>query len=63
MRALSGICLYGVSYFDLCRQKEVAALGQSELRRQQMRGTLLWVFPQMLPSDWELSWDGYLERP
>jgi len=60
---VDGICLYGATYFEPYRQKAVTALGQSKLRRQQMGGTLMWVFPQMPTRDWELSWEGYLERP
>ena len=60
---VDGICLHGPAYFEPYRQRALSALRQSRLRRQEMGGTLMWVFPQMPSADWELSWEGYLERP
>ncbi len=58
---VDGICLYGAAYFEPYRQQALAALRQSKLRRQRVGGTLMWLFPQMPATDWELSWEGYLE--
>jgi len=61
---VDGICLYGASYFEPYRQKAIAALRQSNLRRERLGGTLMWVFPQLpAVTNWELSWEGYFERP
>jgi predicted nucleotidyltransferase len=56
-----GICLYGASYFEPYRQKALAALRRSGLRRQRVGGGLMWLFPRMPAGDWELSWEGYRE--
>lgn len=57
---VDGICLYGASYFEPYRGLGIAALNQSDLKRQRVGGTLMWLAPS--PSrDWELSWEGYFE--
>jgi hypothetical protein len=58
---VDGICLYGAAYFEPYRQKALAALGQSKLRRRRVGGALMWLFDQMPVTDWELSWEGYFE--
>jgi hypothetical protein len=58
-----GICLYGATYFEPYRQKAVAALRQSGLRRRKVGQSQMWLFPQIPRRDWELSWEGYHEGP
>lgn len=58
---VDGICLYGSSYFETYRQRALAALRQSALRRQRVGGTLMWLFPELPKTDWELSWEGFRE--
>ena len=58
---VDGICLYGAAYFEPYRERALAALRQSKLRRQRVGGALMWLFAQMPAADWELSWEGYLE--
>lgn len=58
---VEGICLYGDAYFEFYRQRALAALRQSGLRRHTVGGVLMWLFPQLPAGDWELSWEGYRE--
>jgi predicted nucleotidyltransferase len=60
---VDGLCLYGAAYFEPYRKRALAALKHSNLRRQRIGGTLMWVFPHVPPGNWELSWEGYIERP
>lgn len=59
---VDGICLYGDALFDNYRKKAVHALKQAGLRRQNLSGAWMWVFPNIPSRDWELNWDGYHER-
>jgi hypothetical protein len=59
---VDGICLYGDSFFDRFRQKALTALKQAGGRRR-LAGTWLWIFPRIPAKPWELSWEGYHERP
>jgi predicted nucleotidyltransferase len=59
---VDGVCLHGAAYFEPYRQRALAALRQSGLRRRRLGGTLMWVFDRMPAYDWELSWEGYFER-
>jgi len=56
-----GVCLYGTSYFEPRRQKALKALQQSNLHRRKIGGSLMWLFPKVPTSAWELSWEGYHE--
>jgi len=58
---VEGVCLCGASYFELYRQKALAALRRSGLRRRRVGGELVWLFPRMPAGDWELTWEGYRE--
>ena len=58
---VDGICLYGDAYFQPYRQKALSALRQARLRRHQLSGTRMWLFPQLPSGNWELSWEGYRE--
>jgi len=58
---VEGVCLYGASYFCPYRQKALAALRRSGLRRRRIGGELMWLFPRLPAGDWELSWEGYRE--
>ncbi|MEE8390591.1 MAG: nucleotidyltransferase domain-containing protein [Anaerolineae bacterium] len=58
---VEGVCLYGASYFEPYRQKALAALRQSGLRRQRVGGGRMWLFPRAPAGDWELGWEGYNE--
>jgi hypothetical protein len=58
---VEGVCLYGAAYFEPYRRKALAALRRSGLRRRRIEG-LMWLFPRMPASDWELSWEGYCEE-
>lgn len=59
---VDGLCLYGPAYFEPYRQKALAALRQSNLLCRLMGGALMWVFDQLPPAAWELSWEGYFEH-
>jgi predicted nucleotidyltransferase len=54
-----GICLYGADYFEPHRQKALAAVRGSGLRRRKVGGALMWLFPRLPVTNWELSWEGY----
>jgi uncharacterized protein len=56
-----GVCLYGADYFDPYRQKAMAALHHSGLRRRKAGGVRMWVFPKAPSGEWELEWGGYRE--
>ena len=56
-----GLCLYGADYFEPYRQKAIAALRHSGLRRRKAGGVRMWVFPKAPSGDWELAWGGYRE--
>lgn len=58
---VDGVCLFGDDYFEPLRQKALAALRESGLRRVLMGGSLMWVFPTLRTTNWDLSWDGYRE--
>lgn len=58
---VDGICLWGSSVFEPYRTKALAALNRSPLRRQRLRGTLMWVSPHTPPRNWQLNWEGYVE--
>ncbi len=58
---VDGVCLYATAYFEPYRQRALAALRQSKLRRQRLGGTLMWLFDELPATNWELSWEGYLE--
>jgi predicted nucleotidyltransferase len=58
---VEGICLYGATYFEPYRQKALAALRQSGMRRQRVGASLMWLFPRPPTGDWELNWEGYRE--
>jgi len=55
---VEGVCLYGASYFEPYRQKALAALRQSGLRRHRVGKSLMWRLPQAPTGEWELSWQG-----
>lgn len=59
---VDGICLYGFEYFEPYRQKALAALGQSELRRERIGDSLMWLFPKLPTQNWELNWEGFRAR-
>jgi predicted nucleotidyltransferase len=60
---VDGICLYGGEYFEPQRQKGLAALELSGMKRRRVGGSLFWMFPDGGARNWELTWDGYRERP
>ncbi len=60
---VDGICLFGADYFDPMRSRGLAALSASGAKRTRAGGTLFWIFPGNGPRNWELTWDGYRERP
>jgi predicted nucleotidyltransferase len=60
---VDGICLYGDPFFDHYRQKALTALKQAGWRRRRVAGTWMWVFPRIPANHWDLSWEGYHERP
>jgi hypothetical protein len=59
---VDGICLYDHLYFDSFRQKALVALQQSGLKRRRLAGALMWFFPQIPTTKWDLSWEGYHEQ-
>jgi hypothetical protein len=58
---VDGICLFGAVYFEPYRQRALAALEQSKLRRRHVGGTLMWLFDQLPETECERSWEGYFE--
>lgn len=60
---VDGVCLFGEDYFEPYRQRALAALRSSRLRRQRIGETWMWVYPQLPKVDWELTWEGYREAP
>ena len=58
---VDGLCLYGASYFEPYRYRGLTALRQSNLRRQRVGGTLMWLAPSVT-RNWELGWEGYFEH-
>ena len=60
---VDGICMHGEEYFEPLRQRALAALASSGMERMRVGGNLFWMFPGGGARDWELTWDGYRERP
>jgi len=58
-----GICLYGEDYFEPLRQKGLTALASAGMTRRRVGGSLFWMFSDGAARNWELTWDGYRERP
>ena len=60
---VDGICLFGEDYFEPLRQRCLAALASSGMKRKRVGGSLFWMLPKDGARNWELTWDGYRERP
>ncbi len=60
---VDGKCLSGADYFEPMRRRALAALSASGAQRKRVGGTLFWLFPGNRPRNWEMTWDGYRERP
>jgi predicted nucleotidyltransferase len=60
---VDGICLFGEKYFLPMRDKARAALAASGMKRTRLGRSLYWMLPGAGPRNWELTWDGYRERP
>lgn len=58
-----GICLFGADYFEPLRNRGLAALSASGMKRKRVGGNLFWMLSGNGPRNWELTWDGYRERP
>ncbi len=60
---VDGVCLLGEDYFEPLRRKGLAALASSGMERKRVGGSLFWILPGKVPRNWELTWEGYRERP
>jgi len=58
-----GVCLSGSGYFEPLRRKALAALAASGMRRVRIGRDLSWMFPDGRARNWEMTWEGYRERP
>jgi predicted nucleotidyltransferase len=56
---VDGICLFGEEYFEPYRRKALIALQQSNLQRQKLGATHMWLLPKGPSGNWELNWEGY----
>jgi uncharacterized protein len=59
---VDGICLLGEDYFQPLRERALAALAASGMKRKRIGRTLFWMLQGVGPHNWELTWDGYRER-
>ncbi len=60
---VDGICLLGEEYFEPFRKRALAALASSKMQRKRVGGSLYWMLPGSGARHWEMTWDGYSERP
>ena len=60
---VDGICLLGGDYFGPFRRRGLAALASSGMERKRVGGSLFWMLPGEGARDWEMTWEGYRERP
>ena len=60
---VDGICLSGAGYFEPLRKRGLAALSASGMKRKRVGGSLCWMLAEDGPKNWELTWEGYSERP
>ena len=60
---VDGICLFGAEYFEPLRLKGLAALASSGMERKHIGRSLFWMLPGTGARNWELTWEGYRERP
>ena len=58
---VDGICLYGKDYFEPYRNKALAALEHSGLKRHWIGKEGYWRFEKFPIKDWELTWEGFHE--
>lgn len=58
-----GHCLLGESLFEAYREKARAAVRQAGIRREDLGGHRMWTLPGGPSAAWELTWDGYRDRP
>jgi uncharacterized protein len=59
---VDGQCLYGGDYFEPFRNRALAGLQASGMKRRRIGNTLYWAFPDGRARDWEWTWEGYRER-
>ena len=60
---VDGMCLFGEEYFEPLRRKALAALASSGMKRRRVGKSLFWMLSGKAARNWELTWDGYRERP
>jgi predicted nucleotidyltransferase len=60
---VDGKCLHGSDYFEPYRQKALAALQESGLKRKRVGREWYWQFERIPKKNWELTWEGFHELP
>ncbi len=58
---VDGICLYGKDYFEPYRERALAGLKDSGLKRHWIGKEGYWKFEKFPTKDWELTWEGFRE--
>ena len=56
-----GECLYGSDYFTPYRDRALAVLRDSGLKRTRVGRGTWWQFPRVPRKEWELTWEGFRE--
>jgi predicted nucleotidyltransferase len=58
---VDGVCLFGVEYFEVFRQKALKVLKQSGLKRKRAGQIWYWGFEKIPQKEWELTWEEFRE--
>lgn len=58
---MDGECLYGSDYFAPYRDRAMAVLRDSGLKRRRAGRETWWQFPRVPRKEWELTWEGFRE--